>query len=90
MVLGYVPPEEAGRGETMTLLYCECGHEIWSELWRKEPRHVLLFFDDLETSETYSERITHCPGCARELTRGLLKPRSVEYSAGAQGRHGTA
>lgn len=73
----------------MALLYCECGHVIWSELWWKGPGHVLLYFDDLETSETYTERVTHCPGCAQQLGSGVLTPASEEHSAGAQISHET-
>ena len=73
----------------MALLNCECGREIWSELWWKEPRHVLLYFDDLETSETYGERVTECPGCGRRLSSGILRPVSGEYSAEAQQHHET-
>lgn len=73
----------------MAILYCECGHKIWSELWWKEPGHVLLFFDDLETSETYGERVTHCPGCGQQVRRGLLIPGSGEHGSGAQRRHET-
>ncbi len=80
----YIPLEEAERGEPMALLYCECGHVIWSELWWKGTGQVLLYFDDLETSETYAERVTHCPGCGLQLRNGLLKPTSGEYSSGAQ------
>ena len=64
----------------MAILYCECGHTIWSELWWKEPGHVLLFFDDLETSETYGERTTHCPGCGLQLNGGVLKSASDGHS----------
>ena len=71
----------------MAILYCECGHTIWSELWWKEPGHVLLFFDDLETSETYGERVTHCPGCGLRLRSGVLKPQSDEHSYGGAQRH---
>ncbi|HZC19897.1 MAG TPA: hypothetical protein VE225_09315 [Rubrobacteraceae bacterium] len=71
----------------MAMLYCECGHMIWSELWWEEPGHVLLFFDDLETSGTYGERVTHCPGCGQRLKSGVLKSQSDEYSyGGAQER----
>jgi hypothetical protein len=81
--------KEAGRGEPMAILYCACGHEIWSELWWKEPRHVLLFFDDLEKSETYGERVTHCPGCGQQIGRALLTPGSGKYDSGAWRQHET-
>jgi hypothetical protein len=87
--LSYVPLEEAERGGPMAVLYCECGHIIWSELWWKEPGHVLLYFDDLETSETYAERVTHCPGCSQRLRSEVLKPASDEHNAGVPIHHET-
>ena len=71
----------------MALLYCECGHWIWSELWWKEPGHVLLYFDDMEKSETYGERVTHCPGCGQRLRNGVLNPASEEQSPAPQRHH---
>jgi hypothetical protein len=35
-----------------------------------------VFFDDDETSETYSEQVTHCPGCGRPLERKGLRAAS--------------
>jgi hypothetical protein len=32
-----------------------------------------VFFDDDETSETYAEQVTHCPGCGTPLERKNLK-----------------
>ncbi len=69
----------------MAKLYCECGHWVWSELWWEESGYALLFFDDVETSETYTERVTSCPGCSRRLRLGVLGP-SAEHSSGAQVR----
>jgi hypothetical protein len=31
-----------------------------------------VFFDDLETSETYTEQVEHCPACGRRLERKNL------------------
>ena len=73
----------------MALLRCECGHGIWSELWWKDSQHVLLFFDDLETSETYGERVIHCPGCGRQLRSGILSSANDGYSAEAPRRRET-
>lgn len=73
----------------MAILYCRCGHKIWSELWWKEPKDVLLFFDDLETSETYGEHVTHCPGCGQHIRSGLLASESSGYNSGAQRHHET-
>jgi NAD-dependent DNA ligase len=32
-----------------------------------------VFFDDRETSETYTEWITHCPACGQQLERKNLE-----------------
>ena len=32
-----------------------------------------VFYDDLETSETYAENITHCPACGKRLQRKNLR-----------------
>jgi hypothetical protein len=40
---------------------------------------VAIFFDDRETSETYTERITSCPACSRRLEHKNLK--MVTYPA---------
>lgn len=63
----------------MAVLHCGCGYKLWSELWWKESRDVLLFFDDLERSATYGERMTRCPGCSEELRIGALEPAGVKY-----------
>lgn len=60
----------------MAVLYCECGHKVWSELWWKEPKHELLFFDDLEASGSYRERVTYCPGCSQQLSNKVLRSAS--------------
>ena len=58
----------------MVALRCPCGgeHEIWGELWWVGGKHEWVYFDDLKTSETYAEDITHCPGCGRQLERKAL------------------
>jgi hypothetical protein len=52
---------------------CEQKHKIWGELWWTGDKHEWAFVDDLETSETYTENITYCPGCGRRLERKNLK-----------------
>jgi hypothetical protein len=32
-----------------------------------------VFFDDDNTSETFTEQVTHCPGCGKPLERKSLK-----------------
>jgi len=37
---------------------------------------VRIHFDGEETSETYAEQVTHCPGCGTPLDRKTLKAAS--------------
>ena len=55
------------------LIYCSCGHEIWCEAFVEENLVSLVFFDDVESSETYTEQITQCPGCGRLPAQRLLE-----------------
>jgi hypothetical protein len=57
-------------------LYCSCEQkpQIWGEFWWIGGKHDWIFFDDRETSETYTERLTHCPACSEPLERKNLKP----------------
>jgi len=59
----------------MAALRCPCNqeHKIWGELWWVGGKHEWVFYDDLETNETYNENITHCPACGRQLERKNLK-----------------
>jgi hypothetical protein len=43
-------------------LYCSCEQkpQSWGEFWWTGEEHKWAYFDDRETSETYTERITHC------------------------------
>jgi hypothetical protein len=56
---------------------CEQEHRIWGELWWVGGKHEWVFYDDLETNETYAENITHCPACGRQLERKNLKAVAV-------------
>ena len=51
----------------------------WAEFWWTRGKHDWVFFDDRETSETYTERITHCPTCGKRLERKNLE--EVMYPA---------
>jgi hypothetical protein len=42
------------------------------EFWWMESKHRWVFFDDLETSETYAEQVEYCPACGRRLERKNL------------------
>ena len=59
----------------MGVLYCSCEqkHQMWGEVWWVGGNHEWVFFDDRETSETYTEQLTHCPACGRWLARKNLK-----------------
>ena len=57
------------------LLHCPCEHKrrIWGESWRVGEKHEgWAFFDDQDWSETYAQRLTHCPACGRRLERKHL------------------
>ena len=65
----------------MAALYCSCEQkpQIWGEFWWLEGKYDWMFFDDQEWSETYTERLTHCPACGQQLERKNLK--AVTYQA---------
>jgi hypothetical protein len=53
------------------VMYCPCkaAHKLWGELWWIEGELRRVFFDDLQSSETYAEQVEHCPACGRRLER---------------------
>jgi hypothetical protein len=55
----------------MAALRCPCNqeHKIWGEPWWVGGKHEWVFYDELETNETYAENITQCPACGRRLER---------------------
>jgi hypothetical protein len=59
----------------MVLLACSCaqGGDIWAEFWWVDRGYRWVFFDDEETSETFAEQVTHCPGCRRQLERKNMR-----------------
>lgn len=61
---------------TLGLIYCSCGHKLWCEArFEEEDLLSLIFFDNVESSETYGEQITQCPGCDGEsFAERLLEP----------------
>ena len=65
----------------MGALYCSCEqkHQIWGEVWWVGGTYDWVFFDDAETSETYTEPLTRCPACGQRLERKNLKV--VAYQA---------
>jgi hypothetical protein len=60
------------------VVYCSCAHKIRFEVCYDEDFVHLVFFDAVETSETYGEQITQitrCPGCGgRSFAERLLEP----------------
>jgi hypothetical protein len=62
------------EGKSMAELYCPCPerHKLWGEFWWVEGKHQWVFFDDLQTSETYAEQVERCPACGRQLERKYL------------------
>ena len=55
----------------MAALYCSCEqqHPIRGEFWWAEGKYQWIFFDDQEWSETYTQRLIHCPACGQSLKR---------------------
>ena len=53
----------------MAALYCSCEqqHQIWGEFWWVGGKYQWMFFDDKEWSETYTQRLIHCPSCGQRL-----------------------
>jgi hypothetical protein len=43
------------------------------EFWWVGREYKWVFVDDDNTSETFTEQVTHCPGCGRPLDRKTLK-----------------
>ncbi len=58
----------------MAELYCPCGqaHRLWGEFWWTQGKYQWLFFDDVDTSESYAEQVERCPACGRPLERKNL------------------
>ncbi len=70
------------------LVYCSCAHKIWCEVRYEADLVILIFFDDEETSETYAEQITHCPGCGGgSFVEDLLDPSPKVVLAGSPRGH---
>jgi hypothetical protein len=57
------------------VVYCICAHKIRFEVRYEDDWVHIGFFDDMETSETYGEEITQCPGCGGlSFAERLLEP----------------
>ena len=62
------------EGKLVAKLYCPCPkrHKLWGEFWWVDGKYRWVFFDDLETSETYAEQVERCPACGKPLNRREL------------------
>ena len=62
----------------MATLVCPCarGGDLWGEFWWVGREYKWVFFDDDQTSETYTEQVTNCPGCGTPLERKALRATS--------------
>ena len=58
----------------MAALYCSCEqhHQIWGEFWWVGGKYQWMFFDDQVSSDTYTQRLIHCPSCDQRLERRNL------------------
>ena len=55
---------------------CEsCGHKLWSEEREVASIRFMLYFDDDEGSDTYTEHVLHCPNCGLSLVDSAIKPK---------------
>ena len=72
--------EDKTREKDSGLLYCRCAHQFLCEVSYYNGELVsLVFFDDVEASESYAEQITHCPRCGQLLVEWLMKtPRALK------------
>src|SRR5215212_8729179 len=67
------------KEEDRWLVWCvhARGGDLWGEFWWVGREYKWVFFDDDNTSETFAEQVTHCPGCGRPLDRKTLKATSA-------------
>ena len=68
----------------MAVLYHPCpkGHKFWGEFWWVGNGHRWVFFDDVETSDTYAEQVEYCPSCGMPLERSELSMTGPEEGRG--------
>jgi hypothetical protein len=66
--------EDKTRKKNSGLIYCRCAYQFWCKVsYYNEDFVSLVFFDDVEASESYAEQITHCPRCGQLLVEWLLE-----------------
>ncbi len=61
------PTRADRRGIPMIIPCISCGHKLWSVDREIHGRLIQVHFDREDTSETYAEQVTLCPGCGRFL-----------------------
>jgi hypothetical protein len=57
----------------------ECGHKLWSEVGNLGAFRMVMFSDDEEESDTYTEQVTRCPGCGLWLYALAIKPSDIVH-----------
>ena len=59
----------------MASMVCPCGRggDLWGGFWWVGREYKWVFFDDDNTSETFTEQVTHCSGCGTPLDRKTLE-----------------
>ena len=61
--------------DTISFVPCECGYELQCTVQSEgEFLDKLVFIDAEESSETYAEQVSRCPGCQEWLGGKLLAP----------------
>jgi hypothetical protein len=55
----------------------ECGHKLWTEMGSMGIFRLVVFFDDDEESNSYTEQVDHCPRCSLWLHALDIKPSEV-------------
>ena len=64
----------ASEDTTMIVPCGSCSHKLWWVDREVDGWMVRIHFDGEETSETYAEQVTRCPGCGK----WLIEPASAE------------
>ena len=65
-------PHRERRINGRAILSVPWAAQTLGEFWWTQGKHRWVFFDDLETSETYAEQVERCPACGRPLERKSL------------------
>ena len=61
----------------MLTLCPECGHKLWSEVGSLGALSMVMFSDDEEESDTYTEQVMRCPGVQPLALRPAIEPGEI-------------